>query len=128
MGQTDRSKGRARSDGGTLDVSILKENLDQIVKGAKTTEYREMTPYWMERLVDTSKYGARDEESLRNLIAGDPDAPYRNFGVIRFHCGERSVSCEVRNIRAFPCHSFFAIRLGKIIDEGATSASSQQSL
>lgn len=95
-------------------MSIYKEYLDQIVKGAKTTEYRVMSDYWMRRLVDTSKYGEQDEEQLRKLIASDSDVPYRHFDKIRFHCGQRVVTCAIRDIRAFPCHSWFAIRLGEV--------------
>lgn len=97
----------------TLDVRVFQVFFDQIEKGVKTTEYREMSDYWMHRLVDTSKYGDLGEAELRDAISKDPDPPYRPFSVIRFHCGGRTLERRITGIRTYPCHDWFAIKLGK---------------
>lgn len=104
----------------TLDVSILEVNLNPIVKGAKTTEYRTMSDYWMRKLVDVSKYGdGLDIVELRMAIAKDTDVPYRPYKVIRFHCGDRTFEKRIKEIRAYPCHEWFAIKLAPMETQGA---------
>ena len=106
---------------GALDVRVFQVYFDQIARGAKTTEYRTMSDYWMRRLVDTSKYGrGLTEAQLRAAIAKDPDPPYRPFSRIRFHCGKDTLERAVVSIRAYPCHEWFAIRLAPVERQPAT--------
>lgn len=38
----------------TLHLSLLKKYWDMIIKGKKTEEYRDVTPYWASKLLGTS--------------------------------------------------------------------------
>lgn len=101
-----------------LNVAIMQQFLDQIIKGTKTTEYRTMSDYWMRRLVDVSKYGeGLDEVELREAITKDKNIKYQPFSSIRFHCGQRRLTKKIKEIRAYPCHNWFAIKLGDTIPD-----------
>ena len=103
-----------------LDVAIMRQFLDQIVKGTKNTEYRTMSDYWMRRLVDVSKYGeGLDEVELREAITKDKNIKYQSFTAICFHCGQRKLTKKIKEIRVYPCHNWFAIKLGDIIPDTA---------
>lgn len=98
--------------GAVLHLRVYEQFFNAIASGAKTTEYREMTAYWMGRLVDTSKYaGVDDEQGLRDAICRDPDVPWRGWGSVVFHCGGRTLERRIASIAVFPGYRWFAIRL-----------------
>ncbi len=100
----------------TLNVAIMAQFLDQIIKGAKDTEYRAMSDYWMRKLVDVGKYGeGLDEAELRDAITKDKEVAFRPYKKIRFHCGERKLEKEIKGIRVYPSHGWFAIKLGRTL-------------
>lgn len=104
--------------GGALHVRVFERFFDAIAGGVKTTEYREMSAYWMRRLVDTSKYAAADEQELRDAIRRDPDVPWRGWETIVFHCGARTLERRVASIAVFPGYRWFAIRLAPVAAGG----------
>lgn len=105
--------------GGALHLRVFGRFFDAIASGAKTTEYREMSPYWMRRLVDTSKYAAADEQELRDAICRDPEVPWRGWGTVVFHCGARTLERRVASMAVYPGYRWFAIRLAPMAAGGA---------
>ena len=98
-----------------VNASIKKQYLDMILKGAKTTEYREMTDYWTKKLVDIESYKGRDvEEIIEGLQSGELELRPRPIKQISFYC-ERKLGAvyKVTDIRAYKGHKLFAIGLGK---------------
>lgn len=98
--------------GKVLFLRVFKQFFDQIAKGAKTTEYRVMSDYWMRKLVDVSKYGdISDEQELRTAITKDQDIKWKPWTSARFFCGDRSIEKKITGIRVYSGHDWFAIKL-----------------
>ena len=51
-----------------LDLSVYEVHLDNIETGAKTIEFREMTDYWIERLVDMAKLPGKTPSEVRLML------------------------------------------------------------
>lgn len=101
-----------------INASIKKQYLDMILCGAKTTEYREMTAYWTNKLVDTGKYDGKSAEEIADLLqCGEQPLYPKPIQRITFYCDRRPCATyEVQGISAYRGHSLFAIRLGNRID------------
>lgn len=52
-----------------LKLTLKKVHFDQINAEIKLAEYREIKPYWLQRLVDTSNYPAEDKDDYKTLVA-----------------------------------------------------------
>jgi hypothetical protein len=82
----------------TLHLNLYRKYFDAILKGEKTTEYREVTPYWSKRLEG------------------------RHYDVIQFRNGYAKVApimiVEFRGtgIVTFQTTSTYAIQLGEILE------------
>tara|TARA_R110001592_G_scaffold138333_4_gene357245 strand:- start:3497 stop:3766 length:270 start_codon:yes stop_codon:yes gene_type:complete len=82
----------------TLHLNLYRKYFDAILKGEKTIEYREVTPYWSKRLEG------------------------RHYDVIQFRNGYAKVApimiVEFRGmgIVTFQTTSTYAIQLGKILE------------
>ncbi len=98
-----------------LDLSVKEPFLDAIIRGAKRTEYREMSKYWIERLVDVSKYNESDIEKLCIAIYSDAEPTWIHYDQIRFHCGDRTATYELKDIACYPHHRVFALHLGDAV-------------
>jgi len=81
-----------------LHLNLYRKYFDQILKGEKTTEYREVTPYWSKRLEG------------------------RHYDVIQFRNGYAKVApmmiVEFKGMGTvtFQSTSTYAIELGKILE------------
>ena len=100
----------------TLHLPLKATWYRMIESGDKPEEYREITPYWVKRLVDTD-----------NFLAGEP-IQYRHYDTVEFSLGypkkedtSRRMTFEVANIGAAKGNpqwgaptdkSVFVIRLG----------------
>ena len=102
-----------------LHLSLKAKWYRMIESGEKPEEYRDMTPYWVKRLVDTD-----------NFLAGEP-IPYRHYDAVEFTLGypkkedtSRRMTFEVASIGAAKGNpqwgaptdkSVFIIKLGERI-------------
>ena len=81
-----------------LHLNLYRKYFDQILKGEKTTEYREVTPYWSKRLEG------------------------RHYDVIQFRNGYAKIAPTMivefkgMGIVTFQTTSTYAIELGKILE------------
>jgi len=81
-----------------LHLNLYRKYFDQILKGEKTTEYREVTPYWSKRLEG------------------------RDYDVIQFRNGYAKVAPMMivefkgMGIVTFQTTSTYAIELGEILE------------
>lgn len=99
-----------------INLSLKTVYFDAINRGVKTTEYRDMTTYYIEKLVDRAKYnGKTDEEIIEELRNGTKLFPLPIDSVTFFNNG-RVLKKEVKGIEVQPHHTTFAIKLGKRIN------------
>lgn len=97
-----------------LNCRIKKQYLDMITKGAKTTEYREMSEYWVRKIVDTDSYGSKDiNDLIDDLINGKTKLKTRDITEICFWCNDQHPVYKVEDISIYRGHKLFAIKLGK---------------
>tara|TARA_Y100000034_G_scaffold55072_1_gene67543 strand:- start:115 stop:387 length:273 start_codon:yes stop_codon:yes gene_type:complete len=81
-----------------LHLNLYRKYFDQILEGKKTTEYREVTPYWSKRLEG------------------------RHYDVIKFKNGYRKDAPEMliefkgMGVVTFQTTPTYAIELGKILE------------
>ena len=81
-----------------LHLNLYRKYFDQILKGEKTTEYREVTPYWSKRLEG------------------------RHYDVIQFRNGYAKIAPMMivefkgMGIVTYQATSTYAIELGKILE------------
>lgn len=99
-----------------INLSLKTIYFDAINRGVKTTEYRDMTTYYIEKLVDRTKYnGKTDEEIIEKLRNGAKLYPLPIDSITFFNNG-RVLKKEVKGIEVQPHHTTFAIKLGKRIN------------
>ncbi len=96
----------------TLHCAIKREYLDMIQAGTKTTEYREITAYWVERLCRIPA-GRTIEDYRSDLIGGKVEPVYKPYTHITFHCKGDTLTLPITGIRTYRGHRWFAIGLGK---------------
>ena len=53
--------------GKTLPLTLKKKWFDMILSGEKTEEYREVKPYWVQRLIDKSGYPSECKDDTQNI-------------------------------------------------------------
>lgn len=94
-----------------LDLSVYEVHLDNIETGAKTIEFREMTDYWIERLVDMAKLPGKTPSEVRLMLLRGEEVPFVQYDEVVFHSGERSVTTEYVGISTYKNHRLFAIRI-----------------
>ena len=102
-----------------VNASIKKQYLDMILRGSKTTEYRDMSPYWTQKLVDVGRYTGKDvQEVIDGLQQGKLTLHTRDIDSITFWCNGQRVKYQVLGINVYQGHKLFAIRLGKALTKG----------
>lgn len=97
----------------TLYATLYRQYFDQVARKTKKTEYREMSDYWINRLVEVEKYGTKDLAAIRNgLVQGTFKPHWRDWTHIRFKCGNSYLLCEIKGINIYRGHDVFCIKLG----------------
>ena len=97
-----------------VNASIKRVYLDMILKGAKTTEYRDMSVYWTDKLVDVPSYGGlTTQEVISGLQAGELELKAKPIDTITFWCEGTRTRYAVLSINVYKGHKLFAIKLGK---------------
>lgn len=97
------------------NLSILHPYFDAISRGAKTVEYRDMTPYYVGKFVDVEKYDGRNEYEIVELLRNGGKFYPRKIDTITFFCNDRKMVVEVKEVRVYAHHTTFAIKLGRKI-------------
>ena len=100
-------------------MSLKEVFLEPIHLGVKTTEYRDMTPYWADKLLNIAAYGMPVEEVIDGLMHGDLEVKPKGWTHIRFHQsgGNRTLLVEMGEIKTYPGRHTFCISLGKLVKE-----------
>lgn len=100
----------------SIRFTVYKQYFDAIKNGSKKTEYREIKPYWIKKLVDMSKYPNMTEEEIKDAIVNKGATFYpRTYDECLFFCGKESLKIQFKGINVYKGYSIFAIKLGKII-------------
>ena len=81
-----------------LHLNLYRKYFDQILKGEKTTEYREVTPYWSKRL-DGRHYDVIQFRNGYAKIAPTMIVEFKGMGIVTFQTTPT-----------------YAIELGKILE------------
>ena len=93
-----------------LHCAIKREYLDMIQAGTKDTEYREITPYWVERLCEIPS-GTSVDAYRSDLISGKVQPKFKTYTHITFHCQGDTLTLPITGIRTYKGHKWFAIGL-----------------
>lgn len=103
-----------------LYATLYQIYFDQIARGTKTTEYRDMSEYWIKRLIDVSKYDTTDLQEIKNgIVKGELKPHWRDWTHIRFKCGNSYLLCKIKGINVYRGHDTFCIKLGTPKSVGA---------
>lgn len=98
-----------------INMALKSVYFDSINRGTKTTEYRDMTDYYIDKLVDKSHYeGMSNEEIKQHLIKGGR-LYWVKYDTITFHNNGRVLKMRINDIAVYEHHNTFAIKLGKRI-------------
>lgn len=111
----------------TLDLVLKHKWYDMIACGEKREEYRELTEYWIKRLLNLTKDGQKKNHYF-GFIDEDDILGFKNFDAVRFHRGYTSTTMtfEIESITigegreewgAEPGKDYFVIKLGNRINE-----------
>lgn len=101
-----------------LDMALKEVFLEPIHNGTKRIEYRDMTPYWVDKLLDTESYGKPTEEIIDGIMHGDLELKPRGWTHIRFHQsnGSRVLLVELKDIKTYIGRHTFCLYLGNVIE------------
>ena len=95
------------------NLSILHPYFDAISRGVKTVEYRDMTPYYIEKFVDMEKYNGKSADEIAEILRKGGKFYPRKVDTITFFCNDRQMVVEVLDIKVYSHHTTFAIKLGR---------------
>lgn len=100
-----------------INAYIKRQYLDMILKGVKTTEYREMTEYWTDKLVDIDRYKGKTPHDVTEMLKlGEIPLHPKPVRQITFYCDKKkSAIYKVLGIKVYQGHKLYAIRLGERI-------------
>lgn len=110
-----------------LDLSLKYQWYDMIERGEKLIEYRELSPYWVNRLTERKPEPERGD-ILLGIDQHDIPLVAKKFDAVRFHRGQgskRTMLFEIKEISvgfglywwgAPTDHEVFKIVLGKRLD------------
>ena len=99
-----------------LHCAIKRRYLDLILAGTKNVEYRDMSPYWVQRLVvipagkDINQYRA-------DIISGKVEPKFQKYTHIVFHCEGDTAKIPITEIKTYRGHHIFAIGLDNKPDD-----------
>lgn len=96
----------------TLHVAIKQQYLDLIKTGAKTTEYRDMTAYWVGKLCEVPA-GKTADQHRSDILTGKATPRFKPYTHITFHCGPDSLTLPITTIRTYRTRPYFAIGLSQ---------------
>lgn len=100
----------------TIHLSLKTPYFDAINRGTKTTEYRDFTPYYVEKFVDASKYPQMSTEDIMEHLRKGGKLYPKNIDAITFQNNQRVLTMRVKEIVVLDHHTTFAIKLGKRIN------------
>ena len=91
-----------------LNCRVYGEILDEILAHQKNTEYREMSDYWVSRLIlnPDNKDVATIIEGIRG---GTFEPQFKPYTHITFHSGKREYTALIKQIRYDKHEKLFAI-------------------
>lgn len=96
-----------------LDCRVYAVYFDAINKGTKKTEYRDMSDYWIDRLVDKTHYPNKSNEEIKEALRKGAKLYWVKYDTITFHNNMRTLTMEIEDIVVYDRHTTFAIKLGK---------------
>lgn len=100
-----------------LYATLYQQFFDQIARGTKTTEYRQMSDYWIKRLLVEEKYNGMTPQEIRDgLVMGKLKPYWEDWTHIRFKCGNNYLLCEIKGFAIYRGHDIFCIKLGKTVN------------
>lgn len=98
-----------------LNLSIHKVYFNGIRRGSKTTEFRDIKPYWIDKLVDKSHYEGMTDSEIADALYEGKKLYAQKYDTATFFCGDDHFTIEIKGIETYKGHRTFAIALGKII-------------
>lgn len=97
-----------------LNLSLLPVWYNAIDRGTKKIEYRDFKDYWLNKLLEMRFYKGKTMDDIRKGLAqGTLELHPVNWTHVRFHCQEREMEYEIKEIKVYKGHEMFAIHLGK---------------
>ena len=93
-----------------LHCAIKRQYLDLIQAGTKNTEYRDMSVYWVQRLV-VIPAGTDIQQYRADIISGKVEPTFQKYTHIVFHCEGDTVTLPILGIKTYRGHHLFAIAL-----------------
>ena len=96
----------------TLHLSLKREWFEMIKSGEKTEEYREINHYWVIRLIDTHKLGAKilsNSQSVLKRLVDSGCVRFKQFDYVEFTLGYPKKDDDSRRI----LKKFVNISIGK---------------
>lgn len=100
----------------TTDMALKGVYLEPMRRGVKTIEYRDLTEYYVNKLVDVASYNKPIREIMDGLHDGTLELKTKDITHIMFHESKTGVrlKAEVRYIKVFKGHHCFCIGIGKV--------------
>ena len=99
-----------------LNCSVYQVYFDAINRGAKTTEYRDIKDYWIDKLVDKSHYEGMTNQEIKDALRQGAKLHWVKYDTITFWNNGRHITKEIKDIVVQDHHTTFAIKLGKRVD------------
>jgi hypothetical protein len=102
----------------TIKLTLKKQWFDMIEAGIKTEEYREIKPYWIERLCNEFGFisylgtGFKKFDFIQFTNGYNPKSPK-----IIVECKGIEIGCGKTEWGAIENENYFIIKLGKVIDK-----------
>lgn len=100
-----------------INAALKTVFFESINRGTKKTEYREMSQYWIEKIVDFSHYPGKSWEEIRNILVAGGKLYWNKYKTITFFNNNRHITMEIKDIITADHHTSFAIKLGKRVNE-----------
>lgn len=101
----------------TTDMALKGVYLEPMRRGVKKIEYRDLTDYYVNKLVDVDSYNGKSvREIMDGLHDGTLELKPKDITHIMFHESKTGVmlKAEVRYIKVFKGHHCFCIGIGKV--------------
>ena len=95
-----------------LNVAVKFEYFALISEGKKNEEFRDITPYWVERLCVMPE-DMTAEKMSEAVSEGKIKPQFKPYTHITFHCGTHQTIREITSIRVSDDGTFFVIEFVK---------------
>lgn len=93
-----------------VHAAIKTQYLNMIRSGAKDTEFRDFSEYWINKLCVVPE-GADMQQYRSDLINGKVKPTFKPYTHITFHCQGETLTLPITDIRVYKGHTLFAIGL-----------------